>query len=560
MGELGPLIPVKLGCKGPPYLKEWEHASLEALSEIWGRFPGANPGLRLDHYLILDPDDDAAQRFLDDLEFQGLLPPTVAWRTWRGMTVRLFKSRNGMGPVKPPRGASMMLEIRTGAGQYVLIPPAQVNGRLYSWLPDQDPQSLEPAELPQEALNRILKALKGKSTLLPQGSKKRPSLWAELWRGVPEGQRDDTATRLAGRLLSRGLPQDEVAEILHAWNERNLPPLTPREIEKCVVSVSRREDRKNTGMRFITGDDLLSLQLDEPENIISGGILPAGGGLILTGDSGVGKSLLALEIAVLLSHGLPLWDMKVSKPYRVIIFQAENPMHSLKFRLNRITEGHGLSACPDIIITDPRLQVVLPNEKDARKLADLIERAQAEVAILDPLSSYHQANENDNIAIRRVLDSLTAISRQTGCAWIVLHHHGKPNKDKKAAWEFRGASAIRDWADTMVALLSKTEKGSNRILRLLRFDKVRHGPSRADLLLERNQFFCHLMTEEEMKAPPSLVLELLKDLGGLAKLKDLAQAVKEKTGIHRATAYRSIEAAEGRGLKREGPWVSLAND
>jgi len=552
--SLGPLIPVKFGTKGPPLIRDWPNASSVVLAEAWQRWEGANRGLRLDSYLVLDPDDDAAAEFLNRLEQEGKLPPTIAWRTWRRRVVRLYRRVNGMQPIKPQKNASMMLEVRTGPGHYVIIPPSQVNGRPYVWLPDQDPGSLEPAELPPETLQLILQVLKQPHTSGPSRARAGPP-WTALWRGVPEGQRDDTATRLAGRLLSRGLPLDEVAEILTAWDARNEPPLGPRIIEKCVRSVARQEERKNPGMSFITGDDLLALELNEPENIISGGVLPAGGGLILTGDSGVGKSLLALETAVLLSHGLPLWNLKVPKPYRVIVVQAENPLHSLQYRLDRIMEGHGLSACSDIIITDPRLRMTLPNEGDVRKLTDLIERAGAEVAILDPLSSYHQANENDNIAIRRVLDSLTAISRQTGCAWIVLHHHGKPSKDKK--WEFRGASSIRDWADTMVALLPRPTPDHSKVLRLLRFDKIRHGPGRPDILFERDRNFCHLLSEEELKAPASFVVKILRELGGNVPLNELAKAIGEAAGISKATAYRAINAADGRGLKKyeeNGKW------
>jgi archaellum biogenesis ATPase FlaH len=555
--DIGPLIPVKLGAKFPPLLREWQNASQADLAQAWGRFEGANIALRLDHLLALDPDDQAAQDFLDTLEKEGQLPPTITWSTWRNRTIRLYRGRNGLSPVKPPKGSPMMLEVRTGSKQYCILPPSQVNGRLYQFLPHLSPQDLEPAELPQEALKRILKALQRPEAT--QESRQTPrSPWANLWQGVPEGSRDDTAAKLAGRLLSRGLPPDEVIEILVAWDARNNPPLGDRDLARVVHSIGRKEDRKEAGMKFITGDDLLEIKLNAPKSILSGGILPAGGSLIITGDSGAGKSLLALEMALCLTHGLNLWDMKVPKPFRVIIFQAENPTHSLQYRLRRIMEGHGLEQSRDLIITDPRLKIDLRNDLDRRKLADMIERAKAEVAILDPLSSYHHVNENDNIAMRGVLDGLTAISRATGVAWMVLHHHGKPSKDKKnTKWEFRGATSIRDWADTMVALLPKPQKGSNKIVRLLRFDKVRHGPERSDLLLERDQLFCHLVSEEEIKAPPSAVVEVLQELGGRRRLNELAQAIGERTGACSRTAYRAIDRACGRGISKvevEGTW------
>jgi archaellum biogenesis ATPase FlaH len=558
--NFGPFLPIKAGQKFPPCLKDWQKASREDLARVMMEHQGANVALRLDNHLALDPDDQAASDFLDTLEQGGRLPPTVAWTTWRKHTVRLYRRADGLQPIKAPAGSPMMLEVRTGAGQYVLIPPSKVNGRSYKYVPHLSPQDIEPAELPPETLALIRKALQKPGSTQETPHSARPSAWTALWQGVPEGSRDDTAAKLAGRLLSRGLPAAEVIEILYAWDARNTPPLGPQDIIKVVNSVAAKDSRRDDALKFITGDDLLDLQLNEPPNILSGGILPARGSLIITGDSGVGKSLLALEIGLCLSHGLNFGDMQVEKPYRVIIFQAENPTHSLQYRLRRIMEGHGLTSSPNLIITDPRLRVSLQNPRDLRKLIGMIEKAQAEIAILDPLSSYHQVNENDNIAIRGVLDNLTAISHETGCAWTVLHHHGKPSKDRK--WEFRGASSIRDWCDTMAALIPKPQVDPNKILRLLRFDKVRHGPLRRDLLLERDRFFCHLISEEEWKAPPSLVVEVLKGLGGSARLNDLAKNLGEKAGISPRTAYRAINNAIGRGIRRHGvegkEWASLS--
>ena len=145
---IGPLIPVKLGAKFPPLLKGWQNATPEDLTQAWERYEGSNSALRLDHYLALDPDDEMASKFLTGLEKEGKLPPTISWSTWRNRTIRLYRRPNGLQPVKPPAGSPMMLEVRTGPGMYVIIPPSQVNGRPYQWSPHLSPMDLEPAELP----------------------------------------------------------------------------------------------------------------------------------------------------------------------------------------------------------------------------------------------------------------------------------------------------------------------------------------------------------------------------------------------------------------------------
>ncbi len=241
----GPILPVPRGLKGPPYLKEWQSLTPEQLAFQLKAYPDANKGLRLDNYLALDPDDKAASEILDNLEREGKLPPTVAWRTWRGMIIRLYQAHNGQGPVKPVK--SPKLEIRTGAGQYVLIPPSTIKAGRYIYLPEQDPDSLEVAALPADTIHMLLeyytnafKTSNIDATSMPKGGQ-----WLNLWRGVGHGSRDDTATKLAGRLLVRGLPDDEVIEILNLWNLRNEPNLPERDIIKVVKSIDRAEIKKH---------------------------------------------------------------------------------------------------------------------------------------------------------------------------------------------------------------------------------------------------------------------------------------------------------------------------
>lgn len=242
---LGPYIPVRRGMKGPPLIHAWEQAEPAKLAFEMQAHPNANRGLRLDNYLALDPDDKAAAEILDGLEKEGKLPPTVAWYTWRNMVVRLYRRANGLVPLKPTK--SPKLEIRTGPGQYVLIPSSVIKDGRYRWLPDQDPDSREVADLPMgviEYIRTLVLTNDGNNTSDCKPRAKAGTQWAELWRGVGEGTRDDTATRLAGRLLSRGLPDEEVVEILTAWNDRNTPPMAEKDVARVVASIDRKELRK----------------------------------------------------------------------------------------------------------------------------------------------------------------------------------------------------------------------------------------------------------------------------------------------------------------------------
>jgi hypothetical protein len=296
--------------------------------------------------------------------------------------------------------------------------------------------------------------------------------------------------------------------------------------------------------KVFPANDLLSQDLQPPQDIIGHGILPQGAGLFLTGDSGLGKSLLTLEMAVRLSQGLELWGLPVGKACKVLIVQAENPEYSMQFRLKRILAGLNLSQAPRLFLISSTSRLNLSKPKDHRVLVERISELQADVVFLDPLISYHSTPENDNSQMRGFLDHLTDISRSTGAAWVLVHHHGRPQDGES---RYRGASAIKDWADTFLTLVHKTSK--DRTLLELIFAKIRHGSGRAPLILERDSNFIHSPTEEDGLAPPSLVVTALEKIGGQCVGKaPLVREIVTLAGCKERTAYAAVDAAIGKGI------------
>jgi hypothetical protein len=64
------------------------------------------------------------------------------------------------------------------------------------------------------------------------------------WRGVPVGERNSVAAKLAGFYLGGGDPEPRVLEMLRAWNTKNTEPLPDKELQASVASVARMEARK----------------------------------------------------------------------------------------------------------------------------------------------------------------------------------------------------------------------------------------------------------------------------------------------------------------------------
>ena len=64
--------------------------------------------------------------------------------------------------------------------------------------------------------------------------------------GVPEGSRNDTAARLAGKYIGMNLSAEEVTGILNVWNSKNDPPLSPAEIETTIKSIPQTHAYKES--------------------------------------------------------------------------------------------------------------------------------------------------------------------------------------------------------------------------------------------------------------------------------------------------------------------------
>jgi hypothetical protein len=90
-----------------------------------------------------------------------------------------------------------------------------------------------------------------------------------------------------------------------------------REMQRAAVEITLQEEQI-----FISAFSLLSQHVEPPDNIISGGILPRGGGLIIAGESGDGKSLLRLQLAISLATSLQFLDFEIRKS-RVLIIQSQ---------------------------------------------------------------------------------------------------------------------------------------------------------------------------------------------------------------------------------------------
>lgn len=187
------------------------------------------------------------------------------------------------------------------------------------------------------------------------------------------------------------------------------------------------------------------------------GVIPRAELVVLFGESGAGKSFVALDMAAAIARGIE-WRGHRTKPGRVVYIAAEGG-GGFRNRL-RAYELHnkvGLDGLPFGIIH------AAPNflqKADALDVTKAIMAAgKADVVIVDTFAQVMPgANENAAEDMGKALAHCRGISHKTGAVVVLVHHAGKdPTKGA------RGWSGLRAAADAEIEVL---RVGVGRMLRI----------------------------------------------------------------------------------------------
>ncbi len=186
--------------------------------------------------------------------------------------------------------------------------------------------------------------------------------------------------------------------------------------------------------------------------------LPLGKITLLDGDPGMGKSLLALNLAARVSSGLPMPDGTPGQQGGVILIAPEDgAADTLKPRLEAaggdpsrillLNTVQGLDAKKMQVVDRP-----FSLSQDLELLEQAIKQTNALLVVLDPLMAVlgHNVDSSRDQDIRAVFTPLAQLAERTGCA-ILLIRHLKKGPSHNAL--YRGAGSIGIIAAARTGLL-----------------------------------------------------------------------------------------------------------
>lgn len=185
------------------------------------------------------------------------------------------------------------------------------------------------------------------------------------------------------------------------------------------------------------------------------GLLPSRGHLLITGETEVGKTLIALEIAQSVLTGHKLWGLLT--PTRTV----EQVLYVLGEHDEEVVKG--LWRKTGLMVPPHSLALIGPEHRHVLVARGLLSHHSQTVLtewakgcgllIFDPLAAFVAGAdvENDNVQMRTLINAMATIAKANQAALMILHHMGKPWRDWQTGQErhretyaSRGGSAIED--------------------------------------------------------------------------------------------------------------------
>jgi hypothetical protein len=285
--------------------------------------------------------------------------------------------------------------------------------------PDNDPQGIAHAERVAESASKY--ACGVRIVPLP---------------GVPEhGDVSDW--------LDRGHTIQELMELIakaHNWRPKEEADGSDVELTKFAVSASPETDW------------------------LVEGVIQRGANGIITGFPKAAKSMVALDLVMALATGTPWLGFKIPRRVKCELFSREDGPPMTKQRIGAFYRGTSRPDLENWSWVNTREQTPTFSLENAEDVAWAIRKLKShavEFAVFDVFRRIHSKDENDNTEIQEVLDALTRIQQEAGCA-IALVHHLTKDPVGSLFRHIRGASAIDGWTEWAMAITVTNPEEENQ--------------------------------------------------------------------------------------------------
>ena len=267
-------------------------------------------------------------------------------------------------------------------------------------------------------------------------------------------------------------------DIARAYAGGTATPAKDPEREQAKAEYESDEDDSEVEPWEMASVEDFGPVIRQPVRWVLPGIIPEAGVGIMIAAPKVGKTRVAIEMALGLATGVRPLGLSVLHQTNVGFFSLEDGEHLFAERLDigmrhqrRKFHWEGsMSYKNGEIWWAPQTkmglrtqfsQMDLTQEKDKQRLHLTIERQELKLVIIDTLSmAIGNANVSDQKDMNAILKDLRKIARATGCAIMFIHHTRKRvfEKGETIQETILGSTALHAWCDFIMNLVGPTEE------------------------------------------------------------------------------------------------------
>lgn len=184
----------------------------------------------------------------------------------------------------------------------------------------------------------------------------------------------------------------------------------------------------------------------------------------LIGSSGLGKSSLAIQQAVMWCLGRPFFGATPVRPLRILFIQSENDEGDMAEPVQGILDSIPITPA-EVDRINEALKIVRCRGATGAKFCDWMQaevlKHHADVVYADPLLRFAGIDVSRQDQCTRFLnDSLDPVLAKTGVVLMGIHHTGKPKQEKQkpmTIYDFMysglGSSELVNWARVVSVIL-----------------------------------------------------------------------------------------------------------
>ena len=320
-------------------------------------------------------------------------------------------------------------------------------------------------------------------------------LASELGADDPYGDRSKKMWQFARSANEAGVPESLAVKMLAAckWNKyKDDPDRLKEDVGRAYAAEVKTPDKAPSKLVSLIPDDEEEPEevyawdmspvedfgpvIHAPLNWVVPSIIPESGCGLLVAPPKIGKTRVAIELALGLATGTAPLGINVQKPSGVGFFSLEDGEYLFSSRMDsslNLDEGreryHWDGYITDDLVWHPQesmamfthfAPVDLSSDEDKQRLLLTIQKYELKLVVIDTLSmAIGKADVSSNTDMYGVLKDIKTIAKATKCAVMFIHHTRKRvfEQGESIQEKILGSTALHGWSDFIMSLAPPEE-------------------------------------------------------------------------------------------------------